>query len=177
MQADGGILAVAFIDLARFKAVNDGAGHGYGDHVLKAVATAISWQLRVGDVLTRQGGDEFILVLASATSDRAAYERIDALRRRLADGVSVGGQNIYATASFGVAFYPNDGTSADELLRHADLASYRAKDEGRNRVSLFNSDLEREASTAFYRDAGLRRALAARVSAPNGHFDRSDHRV
>ncbi|MDA8205868.1 MAG: GGDEF domain-containing phosphodiesterase [Thermaerobacter sp.] len=61
----------------------------------------------------------------------------------------------------GWLFCPNDGTSADELLRHADLALYRAQDEGRNRVSLFNSDLEREASTAFYLDAGLRRALAA----------------
>ncbi|MDA8205867.1 MAG: GGDEF domain-containing protein [Thermaerobacter sp.] len=103
-RVDGGILVVAFTDLDRFKAVNDGAVHGYGDHVLKAVATAISRQLRVGDVLARQGGDEW--VLASATLDRAAYERIDALRRRLADGVSVGGQNIYATDSFGVAFLP-----------------------------------------------------------------------
>lgn len=159
-QEQGEVLAVAFVDLDRFKAVNDGAGHGYGDRVLKAVATAIARRLHPGDVLGRQGGDEFILLISSADSERDAYERIDGLRRGLAEGVTVNGEQVFATASFGVAFYPDDGTSADDLLRHADLALYRAKDEGRNRVSLFNAELEQEASTAFYLDAGLRRALA-----------------
>lgn len=158
---DGGTLAVAFIDLDRFKAVNDGAGHSFGDRVLKAVATTISRQLSSGDVLGRQGGDEFILVLRSVNGEREAFDRLESLRRALDAGLLLDQQQVYATASFGVAFFPQDGGSADELLRRADLALYRAKDEGRNRVSLFNTELERQASTAFYLDSNLRRALAS----------------
>lgn len=159
-RGENGSVAVCFIDIDRFKAMNDGAGHTFGDRVLKAVAASIGRALQSGDVLGRQGGDEFILVLSSPSSQREAFERIEQLRYTLAEGLMLDGEKVFATASFGVAFYPDDGDSSDELLRHADLALYRAKDEGRNRVSWFNPELEREASTAFYLDAGLRRALA-----------------
>lgn len=157
--ADHPLVAVAFIDLDRFKAVNDGAGHGFGDRVLRAVATELGRELQRGDVLGRQGGDEFILVLTSTNSPVEAQERIEAMRTRLAAGITIQGQPVFATASFGVAFYPEDGHSSDELLRHADLALYRAKDEGRNRISLFNGELERQAARAFHLGSSLHRAL------------------
>lgn len=155
-----GLVAVAFIDLDRFKAINDGAGHGFGDRVLKAVAQSISRSLEPGDVLGRQGGDEFILVLAPAKTQQMASERVEALRVMLSDGLILDGQRVFATASFGVAFYPRDGADPEELLRYADLALYRAKDEGRNRVALFNNALEREASLSYHLDSGLRRAMS-----------------
>lgn len=155
-----GLVAVAFIDLDRFKAINDGAGHGFGDRVLKAVAQSISRSLEPGDVLGRQGGDEFILVLAPAKTQQMASERVEALRVMLSDGLILDGHRVFATASFGVALYPRDGADPEELLRYADLALYRAKDEGRNRVALFNNALEREASLSYHLDSGLRRAMS-----------------
>ncbi len=155
-----GFVAVVYIDLDRFKAINDGAGHGFGDRVLKAVAQSISRSLQPGDVLSRQGGDEFILVLAPAKTRLLAQERIEALRAMLSDGLVLDGRRVFATASFGVAFYPHDGGDPEELLRYADLALYRAKDEGRNRVSLFNNALEREAAFSYHLDSGLHRAMS-----------------
>jgi diguanylate cyclase (GGDEF)-like protein len=115
-------LAVIFIDLDRFKAVNDGAGHAFGDRVLKAVGSIINRFLEFGDIVGRQGGDEFILVLRSVHTERQVFDRIESLRQALTEEIMLDGKHIFATASFGVALFPEDGTSADELLRHADLA-------------------------------------------------------
>lgn len=158
-QSHGTVLAVTFVDLDRFKAVNDGAGHQFGDRLLKAVAATISRSLAYGDIIGRQGGDEFILVMES-TNEEAAYARVDGVRQNLAEGVVVDGERVFCTASFGIAFYPKNGLGSHELLRNADLALYRAKDNGRNRAVIFSDELEQEASAAYYLDAALHRALS-----------------
>lgn len=156
-----GSLAVAFVDLDRFKAVNDGAGHAFGDRILKFVGSTINRFLQPGDVAGRQGGDEFILVLRSQGAERTMFDRLERLRQALNEEIVLDGHHVFATASFGVALFPEDGTSSDELLRHADMALYRAKEEGRNRVALYNEDLEHQAAAAFYLDSSLRKAVAA----------------
>lgn len=152
--------AVAFIDVDRFKSVNDSAGHSFGDRLLKAVATSIGRSLLPGDVLGRQGGDEFILLMSSVVDTQAAWDRLEVVRRQLQDGLELDGQKIFATASFGVAMFPHDGRTTDELLRHADAALYRAKEEGRNRIAFYSPELEQAASKAVYLDTAIRQALA-----------------
>ncbi len=152
-------MAVAFIDLDRFKAVNDARGHNFGDRLLKAVAVSITRMLHPSEVLGRQGGDEFILLMPAIYDMGGALARLEAIRQQLADGFWLEEQKVYCTASFGVAFYPDDGESADDLLRHADLALYRAKDLGRNRVAVFSGAMEQEASAVYLLDSALHRAL------------------
>ncbi len=162
MQAEesGHAVAVVFIDLDRFKSVNDAEGHTFGDRLLKAVAVCINRSLATGDVLGRQGGDEFILVMAPVDSGDEVRERLERIRRKMSDGVELDDQKIFATASFGAALFPHDGRTADELLRHADAALYRAKEQGRNRVAFFSPELQSAAANALYMDSALRRALA-----------------
>nr|WP_243239667.1 EAL domain-containing protein [Sulfobacillus harzensis] len=152
----GRALAVAFVDLDRFKSVNDSRGHGFGDRLLKAVSQTVARMLEPGDLLGRQGGDEFIIVLDQA---RDVHQTLEAVRRRLEEGIAVDGHRIFSSASFGVAWYPRDGQTADELLRRADAALYRAKEAGRNRIAFYREDMEQEASTALYLETALRRAV------------------
>ncbi len=152
-------MAVAFIDLDRFKAVNDARGHNFGDRLLKSVASSIARVLQAGEVLGRQGGDEFILLMPALHDATGALSRLEAIRERLADGFWLDDQKVYCTASFGVAFFPEDGATADDLLRHADLALYRAKEMGRNRVAVFSGAMEQEASAVYLLDSALHRAL------------------
>ncbi|HXF65412.1 MAG TPA: EAL domain-containing protein [Burkholderiales bacterium] len=119
-------LAVLFVDLNDFKDINDTRGHFYGDRVLAAAAHALQRVLRHGETLARYGGDEFVAVVSAA--EGAALEPVLArLREALAQAVEVEGQRIPLAASIGIAIFPEDGASADELLRHADLAMYQAK--------------------------------------------------
>lgn len=159
VKRQGGVLAVAYIDLDHFKAVNDGAGHEFGDRVLKAAAATITRMLQPGDVVGRQGGAEFIIVLGSASSEQDAVERIEKLRQRLAEGLMLDNRHVYVTASFGVALYEGDHENPEELLRRADLALYRAKEDGRNRVALFLTELEQEASDVYFLESALRDAM------------------
>ncbi len=144
------------MDLDRFKAVNDSRGHAFGDRLLKAVSQTVRGMMKAGDVFGRQGGDEFIFVLPHRTG---VSELLEAIRTRLQEGIVVQGERIYTTASFGVAAFPGDGETADQLLRRADAALYRAKDQGRNRVAFYSQDLEHEASTSLYLETALRRAV------------------
>ena len=131
-------LCVMMIDLDHFKQVNDTYGHQGGDEVLKALASLLLDSVRASDVACRYGGEEFLLLLPNMSAEhavgraeqwRAAFEAIT---------VNYGGTNIKATLSIGVALYPGEGTSVDELTRCADLALYKAKAQGRNRVVLFS---------------------------------------
>jgi diguanylate cyclase (GGDEF)-like protein len=130
---------VAFIDLDNFKQVNDTLGHAEGDMLLAQVARRLSETVRETDTVARPGGDEFVLVLPDVTEENSetALEKIRSAFARpftLADGDHV------ITASIGVAVYPDDGRSEDELLEHADAAMYEAKHEGRNRIRRFRHE-------------------------------------
>lgn len=156
---DGQEVGVGFIDLDHFKSINDAGGHGFGDRLLRAVAVAFGEALRPGDILARQGGDEFILVMAPSPQGEPLAAHAESIRLHLAQGLSIDHQEVFTSASFGLAVFPRDGKTADELLRHADAALYRAKEAGKNRVSLYSAELEHDASAAFYLDVALHRAI------------------
>ncbi len=143
-QGNGSSAAILCLDLDRFKAINDLLGHAAGDKLLVATARRISGLLRRGDVLARLGADEFAILLAEA-GDGAHYV---AVAERIAAAISepffVDDQRMSIGASIGVAIYPEDGPTGEELLRRADIALHRAKEEGRGGMRLFAPDMDLE---------------------------------
>lgn len=131
-------LAVVFLDLDGFKAVNDQYGHDVGDALLIAVSQRMKGALRDGDTLARIGGDEFVAVLVDLQQPDDAQPVLERLLQAAADPVSVGEARIQVSASMGIAVYPRDGSHTDLLLRRADQSMYLAKQAGRNRFQFFN---------------------------------------
>jgi diguanylate cyclase (GGDEF)-like protein/PAS domain S-box-containing protein len=141
-RRSGRLLAVLFVDLDRFKEVNDSLGHAAGDQVLREVATRLSGCLREVDTIARHGGDEFV-VLLEAVEGAEEVERVTArMQEVLAKPVVVEGKEVYVTTSIGVALYPRDGEVVSTLIRRADLAMYRAKELGRNTVQFYTPNLD-----------------------------------
>ena len=152
-------LALIFLDLDGFKAVNDRFGHATGDAVLQIMAERLRAGTRSSDLVARIGGDEFTVLLQSlARADDAALVA-RALIDRLARPCTVEDQEIALGASAGIAVYPEDGTDADALLRNADLAMYRAKQEGRNTYRFFTAEMSERALERMLLLDGLRVAL------------------
>jgi len=131
-------LAVAFLDLDGFKAVNDTHGHEVGDHLLVALAQRMKAALREGDTLARIGGDEFVAVLVDLDDPSACEPVLHRLLQAAAEPVTVDDAVLQVSASVGVTLYPQDGSEADLLMRHADQAMYQAKQAGKNRYHLFD---------------------------------------
>ena len=131
------MLAVMFIDLDRFKEINDSLGHSAGDVLLKLVAKRIQSVLREGDTLARLGGDEFV-VLCEIDDIAAVISIADKILSYLNTPFQLEGFEVGATASIGAAVYPDDGLDSETLLKHADIAMYRAKNNGRNQSVIFN---------------------------------------
>jgi diguanylate cyclase (GGDEF)-like protein len=136
-QRAGSIVAALYVDLDAFKPVNDTLGHAAGDAVLVRVATRLRGTLRVGDLVARVGGDEFVVLLESLTDDEEALQ----IARRVIDGVSeplwLDARLIEVGASVGTAIDHGERETVEQLIRDADVALYRAKANGRNRVELF----------------------------------------
>lgn len=153
-----GSIAVMFLDLDHFKAVNDTLGHNVGDHLLKEVAGRLSGALRDADTVARMGGDEFTIVLneiRDATDAAVAANRVlDCLK----DPFVLEGRELLVTGSLGIAVYPQDGGSVEALVRSADIAMYRAKQQGRNRFQMFADHLNAEAVERLNIGNALRRA-------------------
>jgi diguanylate cyclase (GGDEF)-like protein len=131
-------LAVMFIDLDRFKLVNDTLGHEAGDMLLKEVSRRLTLSLRQGDTVARLGGDEFVMLLEEITSERDALLVAQKLISQLGRPASIGGDEVTVTASIGVSTYPADALDAATLIRHADAAMYQAKEQGRNVCRLYS---------------------------------------
>ena len=140
--------ALLFIDLDRFKVVNDRLGHEAGDELLRIAAERIAQAVRPGDVVARLGGDEFVVLCAEIADDEQASTIAHRIRHRLEnESVTIGAASITATASIGVAVEAGgDGPRAEGLLREADAAMYVAKERGRNRVELFDDGMRSRAS-------------------------------
>lgn len=152
-------LAVVFVDLDRFKYINDSLGHHVGDQLLCVMSQRLRACVRDADTVARLGGDEFVLLLnglCDGDSVTALMERL--LQEIGAPWVTQNGQ-FDVTCSVGVAMYPDDGEDAQTLLKHADSAMYRAKERGRNNFQFFTSELNAQMSERLELESGLRRAL------------------
>ena len=152
--------AVLFVDLDRFKIVNDSLGHDGGDEVLKAVASRLGASVRSSDVIARFGGDEFVLLVHEIPDRPAASTIARNLLSLVLKPVTVGEQQCRVTASIGVAIFPDDAEDANTLLKRADMALYRAKEEGKNTFQCYSPDLGARSEEKLKIETCLRDALA-----------------
>ena len=156
-------LAVAYLDLDGFKAINDNYGHEAGDQLLVALAQRMKGALREGDTLARLGGDEFVAVLLDLPDSAASIPVITRLLTAAAQSVNVGNHVLQVSASLGVTFYPQrDDVDADQLLRQADQAMYQAKLAGKNRYYIFDAEQDRNVRGHHESLQRIQQALAAR---------------
>ncbi|MEO0494058.1 MAG: EAL domain-containing protein [Actinomycetota bacterium] len=153
-----GSTAVLLLDLDRFKLINDSLGHDRGDEMLVAVADRLRLAVRPGDVVARLGGDEFAVLLSGPVDHVGAARLADRLLQLIGEPMSVGTQQVFPSASIGIAIADDDSTVAD-MLRRSDTAMYRAKAGGRGRHESFDEDLRDEVQDRMETEAGLRRAL------------------
>ena len=154
----GESVAVLFLDLDRFKNVNDSLGHDVGDRLLVAVAQRIRNSVRNADCVARLGGDEFTVVLANVVSPAAAATAAQNICRSLANSFQIEGHDIFITTSVGISMYPNDGGDAGTLLKHADTAMYRAK-KTKAGFQFFEAAMEQSISERVRLENDLRRSL------------------
>lgn len=155
----GSLAAVVFLDLDNFKTVNDSLGHSAGDQLLCLVADRLVGAVRESDTVSRQGGDEFLILLGDVDNEEAATVAATKIMAQLCAPFVVNGLEVLATGSVGIAMFPKDGTDADTLLKNADLAMYRAKDSGRNAFCFFDTAMNSGVVEHLHLTAGLRAAL------------------
>lgn len=155
-----GQIALLFIDLDRFKTINDTLGHGFGDELIKQVASRIREATRETDVVSRLGGDEFTVLLADIKDEVHASVIAKSILARLSEPFMLHGHEVYSSASIGITVCPEDGEDANTLLKNADMAMYEAKDQGRNTFRFFTSQMTDRARQFLELDKDMRRALA-----------------
>lgn len=152
-------LALLFLDLDNFKKINDSLGHASGDTLLQAVSARLRECVRDTDTISRQGGDEFVIVLSDLPDPDAALPVLAKILDRLQDPFMVDGNEISSSVSIGVTIYPEDGADFETLRKKADMAMYRAKEAGRNTYRFFDEEMNDEAIEHLIIRNGLRRAL------------------
>jgi diguanylate cyclase (GGDEF)-like protein/PAS domain S-box-containing protein len=152
-------LAVMFLDLDRFKYVNDTLGHSLGDELLKMVAARLEAALREEDSIARMGGDEFTILLPELKNPEDAASVAQKLLEAVGQPMRIEETELFITTSIGIALFPNDGDSAELLLKNADHAMYRAKDAGRNSYQLFTEAMNSRALERLSMENNLRHAL------------------
>jgi diguanylate cyclase (GGDEF)-like protein/PAS domain S-box-containing protein len=158
----GSALAVLFLDLDRFKHINDSRGHETGDKLLKTVAQRIRQTMRAEDLVVRMGGDEFVVVMRGIKSTDQVKDAAARINHALGAPMVVDGRTLVTTVSIGVALYPHDGADMGELLRHSDTAMYQAKDRGRNNFQLFSQSMDKRLKERIAIESSLRTALESR---------------
>jgi diguanylate cyclase (GGDEF)-like protein len=156
---DGNKVAILFIDLDRFKNINDSLGHPVGDKVISEVSARFTASLREGDTIARIGGDEFVVVLTSIERDEQVTSAAVRLLGSIELPVQANATELFITASMGIATYPVDGKNQDELLKNADTAMYLAKREGGNTFRFYRREMNLLSVTRLNLDARLRQAL------------------
>jgi diguanylate cyclase (GGDEF)-like protein len=151
-QREGRQVGLMFIDLDRFKAINDSLGHAAGDTLLKHLSTRLKGCVRENDTIARLGGDEFAVILENIAHHKDAAISASRLVEACLEPAFHGADKIFSSASIGIALYPSDASTTEELLRHADLAMYQAKESGGN-------------GFRFYADAATQRAAETGLQA------------
>ncbi|HTJ20533.1 MAG TPA: EAL domain-containing protein [Steroidobacteraceae bacterium] len=155
-------LAVLFLDVDRFKQINDSLGHEIGDRLLREAAQRLHSCVRNSDTVSRHGGDEFVILLSEVTHAADAAVCAEKVLLALSAPYCIDQHKLHLTASIGIAAYPNDGTDAETLMKHADLAMYHAKDVGRNNYQFFDRAMTARAIERHALEYGLRHALERR---------------
>ncbi|MCE5180864.1 MAG: EAL domain-containing protein [Betaproteobacteria bacterium] len=155
----GSLVVVMFLDLDRFKIINDTLGHAVGDQLLKVIAGRLAECVREDDTVARLGGDEFIILLEDVVSIQSVAGVAQKLIHALETPVVMDHQEMFVTTSIGISVYPDDGDSADALIQHADTAMYRAKERGRNNYQFFTADMNARAFERLAMENSLRHAL------------------
>ncbi|MBL1261570.1 MAG: EAL domain-containing protein [Thiotrichaceae bacterium] len=140
-ERDGSKVAVLFIDLDQFKMINDTLGHDVGDHAIKEVARILLATLRASDTVVRFGGDEFVVLIPDIHSRDKVTQIVSKVQVALTVPIHMQGQELFMSASIGVVLCPDDGNDVNTLLKHADIAMYRAKEHGRNRYEFYSSEM------------------------------------
>jgi len=152
-------IAVIFLDLDRFKYINDSLGHAIGDQLLQSVAKRLLAGVRGSDTVSRQGGDEFVILLSEITYPEDAATSTRKILLSLSAPHSIVGQDLHIDGSIGISIYPEDGEDAETLIKSADTAMYHAKENGRNNFQFFKAEMNLKAVERQSLESGLRRAL------------------
>lgn len=152
-------LSLLFLDLDRFKDVNDTLGHDVGDQLLQAIAERLRGCIRQSDTVARLGGDEFVILLTSVKAARDSAIVAEKILESLSEPVDLGGQAIFTSTSIGVVMFPHDGENAETLLKHADMAMYGAKERGRNNFQFYSEQMNRNAYDRHLLEHRLRQAI------------------
>jgi diguanylate cyclase (GGDEF)-like protein/PAS domain S-box-containing protein len=155
-------LAVLFLDGDHFKHVNDSLGHAVGDRLLKSVAQRLLACVRTSDTVSRQGGDEFVILLSAVTHPQDAAITAEKILAALSPPHCIDQHTLHLTASIGIVIYPDDGPDSETLMKHADFAMYHAKDNGRNNYQFFKPDMNERALERQSLENSLRHALERR---------------
>lgn len=155
----GRLVALLFLDIDRFKWINDALGHAAGDCLLEQVAQRLQGVLRSSDTVARLGGDEFTIILENIDTNAQIQTVAEQILRGFSEKFQLGERDIAVSTSIGVALYPNDAVDLDTLLKCADAAMYRAKEQGRDGYHFYTAELNRQADRRFQLEHGLRSAM------------------
>jgi diguanylate cyclase (GGDEF)-like protein len=153
------LMAVLFLDLDGFKHINDSLGHSSGDKLLKSVAERLQDCVRTPDTVSRQGGDEFVVLLQDIRNAEDAAHTAGRLLKGVMEPHSVESREIHVTASIGISVFPDDGRNAETLIKNADAAMYRAKESSRHSYRFFKPEMNVKAVERQSLEQDLRRAL------------------
>ena len=155
----GHAVAVLLVDLDHFKYINDSMGHAAGDQVVRMVAQRLGECAREGDTVARMGGDEFVLVLNRVEGEQDVVRVLQRIVSSIGEPLLVEGRQLHVTSSLGVSLFPKDGDSAEDLLRYADTAMYRAKEQGRDSYWFYTADMNARMMERLAMEGHLRQAL------------------
>ena len=153
------LLAVLFLDLDNFKAINDSLGHDTGDQVLINIADKLNANLREMDTIARLGGDEFTLIVSGFEDSHFINDVVQKLYNIMQQPMHINGHELYATSSIGISVFPDNGETSETLLKNADAAMYKAKESGRNNFEFYTHDMTERAFEHVLMESNLRRAL------------------